>query len=127
MKVICFRGKSNTGKSTIIKKILNEVYNIKLIPDKRDFSLIFEYNRKKIGICSYGDTLDALKKYLKPLINANCDIIICACHTKGGTLRFIMREFSSLVRFIECKRVEKDRLNDKIRNKVNEFRKVMST
>ena len=103
MKIICFKGKGNSGKSTVIKKIINEFFKIKIYPDKKDYRLILEYNGLRIGICSPGDVKEDLEKCIRKLIKEGCDIIICACHTRGKTLDYI----NSLVKnpeFIECKR-----------------------
>lgn len=126
MKLICFRGISNTGKSTIIKKILNDIYNIHLIPlKKKDFSLIFRQNDSKIGICNYGDNQEALEKYLKPLKDKNCDIIICACHPKGQTFDFIEREFNNKVTFIDCEIVMNNKIESNMKEKIKKFKELI--
>ncbi len=122
MKVICFKGNGNTGKSTIIKKILNEFFNISLIPkDKKDFSLYFSYSNKKIGICSYGDNKKAMERWLKPLKENNCDIIICASRTKGEGIRFIENNFgTSNIVYITCD----GNYNDN--EKISKFKKIFN-
>jgi len=120
MKVICFKGKSNTGKSRIIKRILNEFFNIILIPKrKKDFSLCIPYNGKKIGICSYGDDLKLMEKWLKPLKEEVCDIIICTSRTKGKTLEFIRNSFGEEnIDYIDCEwnKGESERAKDEENN-----------
>ena len=126
MKIICFKGKANTGKSTIIKRILNEFFKITLIPkDKKDFSLCFLYEGKKVGICSYGDSKRDMKKWLKPLKNEKCEIIICASHTRGETIEFVESLGGEIVHYIECGGGE-ERDNEKIsqfNEKFKEFEK----
>ncbi len=127
MKVICFRGGGGTGKSSIIKRILDETYNIK-INKKGDVSLSFVQDNLKIGICSYGDTEKCLEKYLKPLKDENCDIILCACHKKGKTktYEFIIKEFDDSTKFIECIRIKGDEnIEDYIKEKIFEFKKLI--
>ena len=108
MKVICFKGKSNTGKSKTIKKILNEFFNIIMIPKtKKDFSLCLLYKEKKVGICSYGDNLDLIKKGLIPLKKENCEIILCASRTKGNVYDKIIELFGKEnITYFDCKNPE---------------------
>ena len=104
MKVICFIGDKKTGKSTTIKKILNDFFKVDILAPKirRDFSLSFKYKDKLVGICSYGDTETWLIKMLMPLKDKNCDIIICAAHPpKSKTIKFIKDNFSDITE-IKC-------------------------
>ena len=125
MKLICFKGKCKAGKSTVIKRILNEFFNIKILPlDKTDFSLIFKYKNLKIGMCSYGDIKLALEKYLKPLKDEECDIIICACHGRGETITFITNEFlGQNIEYIDCLKFnEQDRQNEENNRRIALFK-----
>lgn len=123
MKVICFRGAGGTGKSTIIKKILDKIYRIK-INKRGDVSLSFVQKSLKVGICSYGDTEKQLRKYLKPLKDESCKKIICACHPKGKTktYEFIISEFGESTDFIDCIHLKgKQNRENYIREKIREF------
>jgi len=124
MKIICFRGKGRTGKSIVIKRILNEFFKIEIISSRNDFSLIFNYNNFKIGICSYGDTESLLRRYLKPLKDKGCDIIIYACHGRGKTITFITNEFwGHNIEYIDCLKFnEQDRQNEENNRRIALFR-----
>ena len=104
MKIICFRGKGRTGKSIVIKRILNEFF--------------------KIGICSYGDTESLLRRYLKPLKDKGCDIIIYACHGRGKTITFITNEFwGHNIEYIDCLKFnEQDRQNEENNRRIALFK-----
>lgn len=124
MKVICFRGTGNRGKSETLKKILNEFFNIYLIPaKKRDFSLYFMYKGKKIGICSYGDDENSMLKFLKPLKEAGCDIIICASRTKGKPFEFVEKEFDRKdIEDIDCPYVLKSKYSQEKEKRFSIFK-----
>ena len=90
MKVICFKGKGDTWKTTLIKRILNEFFNIEIYMNKEhDFAISFLYKNTLIGICSYGDELPYVKTKIEKIISKGCKIIICACRTQGGLLKYI--------------------------------------
>lgn len=102
MKVICFRGIGNTGKSRVIKKTINKFFKIIIIPDKKDYCLSFNYKNKRIGICGIGDVRSIMEEKIGKLVEQGCDIIICACHPSGETINFINETFVRDVEFIEC-------------------------
>lgn len=106
MRVVCFRGKSNSGKSKTIKKILNDFFKIKILSskkEKRDFCLIFQYKNKKIGICSYGDMPNFVIEKLTLFKNEGCNMVICASHKRGEIIDFIKREFEEQnIKFVDC-------------------------
>lgn len=91
MKVICFKGQGNTGKTTIIReRILNEFFQTEIYMNKEnDFVISFLYKKIRIGICSYGDELSFVKRKIEKLKSRGCKIIICACRTKGELLEYI--------------------------------------
>ena len=104
MKIIALQGKSNIGKTTTLKQMIltivnNDFFNLedcynkeKIIRrcnmDKGDVMCVFDCNGVKIGITTRGDTSGCLgEDYLKHF--RNCDIVVCAVHTYGGTVNFI--------------------------------------
>jgi hypothetical protein len=107
MKVICFVGKEDSGKSRIINRILNKFFKIILInlvpkQKKKDFCIIFMYKRKKIGICNRGDDPSILK-ILRKLRIEGCEIIICASRTKGGLFEEIKKMYNKKdIKWIDC-------------------------
>ena len=46
-------------------------------------------NGKLVGLCSHGDVATTIKDWLEFLGNQNCDIIFCACHTRGTTVKAV--------------------------------------
>ena len=104
MKIIALQGKSNTGKTTTLKMLIrlfleNNKYNLnpkyvkryvlnKCNSDTGDVKCVFEYNGKRIGITTRGDTEKALARDFKNHFY-KCDIIVCAVHTHGKTVEFI--------------------------------------
>lgn len=88
--IIALRGDQNTGKSTTIGMIYEELvdkgYNI--IQGRRtyrnrpshDFIAILKFNKIKIGITTYGDVPKVITAKIKVLVKAKCEVIVCACH-----------------------------------------------
>jgi hypothetical protein len=62
-------------------------------------------NGKTIAIGSHGDKLEHLKENVDGFLAAKCDIIFCACRSKGATLTYIQ----SLSVFHSVKFVSKSR------------------
>jgi phage tail sheath gpL-like len=42
-------------------------------------------SKQRVGVTSSGDTYDLVHDRLTDLINAKCDVCVCACRTSGGT------------------------------------------
>jgi len=83
------QGKSDTIKR-IAKKILDSYPNATTEPSQIDYSadinVIITADNLKIGIESQGDPNSRLPDSLKRFSADNCDIIICATRTSGGTV-----------------------------------------
>lgn len=86
--IIALKGKGNTGKSTTIRLLhelllLNgyQLINSDLHVNGGDFIAVFSKKGKRIGVTSSGDTYDLVRNHLQELINANCNICVCACRT----------------------------------------------
>ncbi|MFA5405834.1 MAG: hypothetical protein WC307_00545 [Candidatus Nanoarchaeia archaeon] len=128
-KIICFEGKAKIGKSTTIKKILEEYFKSSICvlrpKIRKDFCLSFIHNGKIIGICSVGDAPAWLKKYLIPLKEKGCDVIICASHpTKKA--RELLRTISNNIEFIECYKPNESDKDWEIEHskRIEEFKKI---
>lgn len=126
MKIICFRGSHNCGKSETIKRVLNQYFKIKRIPlDKKEVNLIFTWKDKKVIICSQGDSENEIQKLLlDPLKTEKCEIIICACHKRNSAFRLLDEEFGERnIDFIECPRGEES--EEEYNRRVDEFKKLI--
>ncbi|MEK6808516.1 MAG: hypothetical protein AABY14_02415, partial [Nanoarchaeota archaeon] len=80
------KGQAKTGKTTTIRKILEQIFEIKVYHPTRDVVLSFKFKGKIIAIITMGDIEDAIKKYYDMI--DNFDILICSCRTKGETISF---------------------------------------
>ncbi|MCH8519238.1 MAG: hypothetical protein LAT82_00595 [Nanoarchaeota archaeon] len=132
VNIICFRGKSNTGKTSIIYKILEEYFQFNFFygfnkrtnsNEKKDITFSFKYEKKKIGINTGGDDKYNLYRIINEL--KNCDIIICSCRTKGSTelSNFLKKnnfQFDNL-KFIEMAKKESFEINNYQTEKIKEF------
>jgi len=94
-KVIALFGRGQVGKSFTIKKvyeILKEKYpNLKLIQQLLggDIQIVIIINDIKIGIESQGDPTSRIFDSIPLFLKMECNIIICATRTRGGTVDLI--------------------------------------
>ena len=102
MKRIIFvlEGIANTGKSTVIAKVLETLLPYATGPALADergrkrvhgppevVKAILTINGKTVGLTSRGDSERLVQEGVEPLVDANCDIIVCATRTAGGSKR----------------------------------------
>lgn len=105
--IVIITGKGNSGKTMSIclyfwHLIGNNAYKVlyvgkKQLPvngNKSDFICVLEVNGIKVGFCSYGDPgeAQAIENSLKLFTSYNCDLIIGARRTSGGTFN-VYRNF----------------------------------
>lgn len=95
--IIALQGRSGTGKTTTLRMLIEKVkktYNttIKEIchDAQKDLYAIAEINGKKVGITTRGDTEWCLKIDFEKM--GNCQLYVCACRTKGDTVKFIEKQ-----------------------------------
>ena len=99
MKIIAVYGVNDSGKSASVKRFVDEVATqnkFTIIRNERfgmgnDILCIADYknNNKnvRVGIVSQGDKEEVLNKAFSRF--SSCDIVICACRTKGGSEKFL--------------------------------------
>ena len=96
-KIVALKGSANKGKSEtlriVIQKLKEKYSSASYTPcelDDKDEKCVFE-NLKgmKIGIETQGDPGYRLPKSLQDFAQKKCNIIICACRTKGSTVNAI--------------------------------------
>lgn len=78
---ICLASAANHGKSMSLKKLVQLFTGEECT--EQDIVRIFEYRGLQVGISSSGDTPECLKPGFDKLIAAKCDVLVCACRTKG--------------------------------------------
>lgn len=100
--LFALRGKGNCGKSDTLIRLF-EAIQIKypaatikpLHSGTTDIAVImYGVNSFVVGIESRGDPKSRLELTLSDFAAANCDIIFCACRTRGMTVKWI-RKLSS--------------------------------
>lgn len=113
MEVIALIGRSDSGKTTTLKKLIFElcinrgaiIQNVQgmgrcstFITPKRvvqnaldkymnqhlDVTIVIEYNNKRIGITTIGDGWELIKEQFDRM--GICDVLICACHNNQKVL-----------------------------------------
>lgn len=81
--IVNLRGRANCGKTTTLKQLYS------LLTDKEssgaEIKEVFRYRDTKIGVFSCGDLGECVNKNMKDFIDQQCDIIVCASRTKGGS------------------------------------------
>lgn len=84
--IIGFYGASNNGKTHTLNELINLLKAEENALLNTDQTKSFEYNGKKIGISTHGDSGSVVKEQLGNLIKKDkCSIIITACRTSGST------------------------------------------
>jgi hypothetical protein len=104
-KIICFVGNQRAGKSTTMRKLLDEFFKISVFyPNRwREFILTFFHNGRKMGMHSRGDTIEILEEGLLKLKDNDCDVIVCARHPLQEFTDTIQRHFpNSEILEINC-------------------------
>lgn len=97
MKIIAVYGVGNSGKTTSIKRFVDKFINEQnsfsapeFIGEKNKNDIICKtvYNSViKVGITSQGDTKEFVEIAFEKM--TDCDIVICACRTKGGSEKYL--------------------------------------
>lgn len=116
-KFILIRGQQNSGKTTTIGLVYNELLKIsekvhtfkdkevevnslefdKVTGETLDFTAIVKIGNKNIGLKSAGDVPKDLEKEINIFIKKGIDIIICCSRSrnvKGSSYRMIIDKFS---------------------------------
>lgn len=98
MKIIALWGRQNTGKTTTLKMVYNELkakgYSLLHKPDENegDFYAIFEIDGIKVGLFTGGDNAGCLDEPFKAFLKAECAICITASRvrrTRNGSVTFL--------------------------------------
>lgn len=87
------QGRHNTGKTETLVDVIEILKNkypeakVNIIIDGKDKKVIFtNIKGLTVGIETQGDPNSRLDASLKDFIAMHCDIIFCACRTKGKTV-----------------------------------------
>lgn len=100
-------GLGNTGKTSTLKKLIlkfiengakielldcfdkdfAELSPVDRIKNTDDAVIKLSFNNRVIGITTRGDSAEALKEDFEKL--GECEIYVCATHTRGNTIKFI--------------------------------------
>ncbi len=124
--IIGLYGSSNKGKSETIRLVYGKLCNmfpdytfhpdfIQVIPENGDICIVIIINGIIIGIESQGDPNSRIFKSLPIFAKLNCDIILCATRTRGGTVE----EVKKLSNDYEINWIEKNGEQDNKKHKIN--------
>lgn len=85
--IICLYATANRGKTKTIRGLFLRLGgNKNAFNGKHDFVSEVNFGNKKIGFASQGDPNSTQKADIEQLAMNNCDIIVTASRTKGGTV-----------------------------------------
>ena len=93
--IIALRGVANRGKTASIKRVydlLKGAYSKAMFQEivvGVDIQIIITIDGVKVGIESQGDPNSRLEESLEGFKKAKCDIIFCACRTRGMTVGWV--------------------------------------
>lgn len=84
LTVIALQGKGSTGKTKTLIRVVSMLSNGTTEETK---ATVIEYKNKRIGITTYGDNKEELENLFK--VYTDCDLYVCACRTKGETVKYL--------------------------------------
>jgi len=90
--IICCWGNAGTGKTSAIRKIWERLNLANQPPQYMsgdDICAIVPFCNASVGIASQGDPGSLQQTWLQYLNQANCEVIVCASRTKGGTVNAV--------------------------------------
>lgn len=94
-------GKSNTGKTKTLKRLIELIKDNGYTPIKpeeerdADKIVVFDIKGRKVGITSRGDAVDLLADDFAWM--GDCDLYVCASHSRGNTVEFLEKKFSRII------------------------------
>ncbi len=105
-ELIVLTGVANVGKSMTLNRVLEllrekfpSMKEIAVLRRTRiEIRVVVEIDGIRVGIDSRGDRPEHVKDALDVLLRQRCSIIVCASHTRGGTIDEV-RQFSEIHRY----------------------------
>lgn len=98
-QIIWIRGTSNSGKTSSIRKFL-ENRGIFFPENPKDISVVLPIQKNgktyKIGVASAGDTAQLVMRNFTFLNPHNCDFIVCASKASGRTVVGVQNQATQL-------------------------------
>lgn len=94
MRIIALQGKSNSGKTTTLKlliDLMSEKYNVIEKSNNRGFDcwVKFKVSDKIVAIGTAGDLDSIIENALSAI--GSCDIFVCAVHSYGKTVECLYK------------------------------------
>lgn len=90
--IICLWGGAGIGKTSSIRAVWDQL-NISNQPSLHqsadDICAIVPFCDSTVGIASQGDPNSLQSDWLQELINAKCEVIVCASRIRGGTVETV--------------------------------------
>lgn len=132
-EIFALQGAGNCGKSTVLVNLYKEIMSkypaatIQAIhPGTVDIAIIISgVKGLVVGIESQGDPRSRLQNTLANFVAANCDIIFCACRTRGMTVGWVNALSPQYnVRFVKQKIVVNNYVATNIATAVSLMRKA---
>ncbi|HET7832342.1 MAG TPA: hypothetical protein VFK88_05205 [Gallionella sp.] len=117
-KIIALQGVGESGKTTTIGllrdlflgKNWKELRYVRGCQSTKDFAVILQAGKLKVGICTWGDNVKQLDLCLPKFRKEKCEFIVCAMRTRGGTVEYV-EDFAKADGTV-LERIHKDRTPD---------------
>lgn len=94
--IFALQENDNSGKTTtitfLVELMKRKGYVVELDKYKKnskEFFVVLERFKVRIGLCTYGDSFVIITTTCQRLIDEDCCIIVCACHSKGRTVEAV--------------------------------------
>lgn len=94
-EIFALQGPADCGKTGVVKEISSLLIKcpnsqtLHLNHERGEVRGIIVINGKKVGIESEGDPYSRLEESLNYFMREKCDIIFCACRTRGMTVKWV--------------------------------------
>lgn len=141
--IFALKGKGGSGKSTTIAYALANLQRHasdskvirgreRMCGPREVWQAILTIEGVRVGITSPGDNEMAVRRRVKPLIDAGCQVIVCATRTGGGSVRALKQLASEAVPPFEIQWIKKasDEEDSEVKNRkvaAHVVKKVLKT
>ncbi|HAX49307.1 MAG TPA: hypothetical protein PK605_05255 [Ignavibacteria bacterium] len=104
--ILALQGNGKKGKTTTIKLLRKKLIKfgfVSIYPDfknKADYMDILKRKGKIVGITTQGDLYEIIDKKLNIMFSYDCLIMVCACRSKGKTIKAVVKHKEMERRFI---------------------------
>lgn len=144
-KILTLVGRSNNGKTTVLKDLIRKILAQKDIysvidnycstnsqyinfldglDEQKDVTCCIEQNNtnKIFAIITYGDEKAILQRQFNKAVKNNCQFVVCASHETNTMYEFLKENAESVERIYKFKEIgDQEQINNFNKNTVNQL------